>query len=550
MRILLTMFCVGAFLSAMPVNAEIVSLQLHRAAIDSPNGSLDLDIDDSSAAWVYDTSTDRLTGMGMFSAQANLFSTFRLFTHTANDLAVGAGLAAAAATFECIEGNFGPLVAASICGGYNFGPNRINQSTANWGPGTAYNRTIGGDDVAIGPQQSLHSNYDGMAGAWDGTVLIMSNVIPATSGVQFSLAVAGALIDVADFRGMPEADALAAILAGHLTVGVVNTASSDYVAMGDVISQQPEACVNCVEPFSTIDLLVSSGAAILPLELVDAKIQGQAGLGTAILTNSTATWEFDTATRIVTGAGLYSAQYQIIPSIPGQLFTHEMVDAVIGGGQVATATSFNCIEGSFGAIAAGHLCGNYSFGQNGRDDSTVSYGPGTSYSRTLGGDDVIQGTQQNLQRYGGMTTQYDGSTVYLWRPYDPDLGGHEMTFNVLPLPLRVYIDIKPGESGIAAINPSSNGVTPVAILTTVYFDATQVDASTVGLGPNSAGIDDEQGHIEDVDGDGDSDLMLHFRTQATGIACGDTEATLTGATFAGERIIGTGRINTTGKECK
>ena len=39
--------------------------------------------------------------------------------------------------------------------------------------------------------------------------------------------------------------------------------------------------------------------------------------------------------------------------------------------------------------------------------------------------------------------------------------------------------------------------------------------------------------IADLDGDGDLDLMLHFRNQETGIASGATEACLTGTLLDG-----------------
>jgi len=94
----------------------------------------------------------------------------------------------------------------------------------------------------------------------------------------------------------------------------------------------------------------------------------------------------------------------------------------------------------------------------------------------------------------------------------------------------VDIDIKPG-SDPNSINLKSKGVIPVAILTTDVFDATEVDPTTVlfaGAAPAH-----KDAHIEDVDDDGDLDLVLHFRTQETGIAAGDIEATLTGQTFDG-----------------
>jgi len=117
-----------------------------------------------------------------------------------------------------------------------------------------------------------------------------------------------------------------------------------------------------------------------------------------------------------------------------------------------------------------------------------------------------------------------------------------------PLPL-VAIDIKPGNER-NPINPHSKGKLPVAILTDGAFDALQVDPTSVRFGPDQAGIAHAQGHVEDVDGDGDADLLLHFRARDTGIACGDTEATLTGETYDGQQIAATDTIKTVGCDKK
>jgi hypothetical protein len=81
------------------------------------------------------------------------------------------------------------------------------------------------------------------------------------------------------------------------------------------------------------------------------------------------------------------------------------------------------------------------------------------------------------------------------------------------------IDIKSG-SFPNSINPKSNGVIPVAILTTNPFDATTVDPLSIKFGPQRATEAHGRGHNEDVDGDGDVDLVLHFRTQEIGLQSG------------------------------
>jgi hypothetical protein len=114
----------------------------------------------------------------------------------------------------------------------------------------------------------------------------------------------------------------------------------------------------------------------------------------------------------------------------------------------------------------------------------------------------------------------------------------------IPLP-TVTVDIKPGTLP-NSINPSSRGVLPVAILTTDRLDATTVDPTTVRFGAEGSEAAPGRFKLEDIDGDGKLDLLLHFNTLDTGIACGTTSATLTGTTLRSEAIVGFDSVETVG----
>lgn len=91
----------------------------------------------------------------------------------------------------------------------------------------------------------------------------------------------------------------------------------------------------------------------------------------------------------------------------------------------------------------------------------------------------------------------------------------------------------------------SRGATPVAILSSSDFDATEVDPLTVTLEDASVrvkGNGTPQASFKDVDGDGLLDLVLQMETEGLQLTSGDVEATLDGALFDATVIQGTDSV--------
>jgi hypothetical protein len=188
--------------------------------------------------------------------------------------------------------------------------------------------------------------------------------------------------------------------------------------------------------------------------------------------------------------------------------------------------------------------------------------PNFWYTATFGGTSsaspIVTGAVANLQgialdQLGAPLTSTQIRTL-LVQTGSPQLGNtaehigprpdlRQAIAQLIEVAIEVAIDIRPG-SDTNPITPRSPGVIPVAILTTEIFDATTVEPVTVRFGAFGSEAAPVQSALEDVDGDGDIDMILHFNTQDTGIQCGDTSASLTGTTFDGQEIEGADSIRT------
>jgi hypothetical protein len=111
--------------------------------------------------------------------------------------------------------------------------------------------------------------------------------------------------------------------------------------------------------------------------------------------------------------------------------------------------------------------------------------------------------------------------------------------------LSVNLEVKPGDNQ-GFINLKSQGVVPVAILSTSTFDATKVNPSTVRFGATGTEASPVHSSLQDVNGDGLLDLVLQFKVQSTGLQPGDTQATLMGRTLDGTPFLGSSAIQLIG----
>ncbi|KPL20716.1 MAG: hypothetical protein AMJ75_11340 [Phycisphaerae bacterium SM1_79] len=106
--------------------------------------------------------------------------------------------------------------------------------------------------------------------------------------------------------------------------------------------------------------------------------------------------------------------------------------------------------------------------------------------------------------------------LWSWPASDLIIKSYVIPIQVVSPVLTVDIDIKPGSTP-NTINLGSNGVVPVAILSSADFDATTVDPDTVALAGSGVAVRGKGNkylaHEEDVNDDGLLDLVCQVETE-------------------------------------
>lgn len=193
-------------------------------------------------------------------------------------------------------------------------------------------------------------------------------------------------------------------------------------------------------------------------------------------------------------------------------------------------TRFNTVEES--AIAVPHVL-YYSF-VNGEHD--MVYAPraktGAYLVRALPKDEALPGDTYSL------VAVVKGAEFILANEIAvgsiPKEGyGVEVSGDTAAPFVPLLMQLRPG-----SINGSVDGVLPVVVYSTETFRAGNLAVGSLAFGPGGAPEAHQKLHLQDMNGDGLLDAVLHFRISAARLPVGESRAELRGALTGGSQVLG------------
>jgi len=203
-----------------------------------------------------------------------------------------------------------------------------------------------------------------------------------------------------------------------------------------------------------LGMAVTANAAVVSVEIVSHLFGSPRGTPSSSAINAAPsfpgdfaqlpmpTCTYDDVANSLACSGVFDFRTRTSPSPGGRHFDRFITDLNITNGSAAGSAAYNCADGGFGAMVGASMCGNYLFGDDGVNDSTVSYGPGLAFSRTLGGDDTVAGAQQSINDYNLAVASYDGATLVFQSADWTSSGGTaglQMNFRVVPVPAAAWL---------------------------------------------------------------------------------------------------------------
>lgn len=148
-------------------DACAIELVLDRVVSEGRGGPVNLRVD-SRASFEFDPDTETLTSAGTWIAQ-NVVGPNQIirYSHKVEDFRADVETGHSFRSYECVEGTFGTLLLANVCGNYRYGENMLDD---------------GGliDDEILGPPKTL-TNYELSLLSWDGAELIVVLSKPDTA---------------------------------------------------------------------------------------------------------------------------------------------------------------------------------------------------------------------------------------------------------------------------------------------------------------------------------------------------------------------------------